>query len=67
MHKAILTNWWLCRLHKLETMHSAITGEFHTVKEHNVNMEGWKENVDAASIQVATVLGSLQDQVKDIR
>lgn len=48
-------------------MCKAFATEAGSVKEQMGNMDDWKENVDAASTQVASVLQHLQDQVGDIR
>ena len=41
--------------------------EMGRVKERAFGMEGWKQQVDDASTQVASVLGHLNTGVEDIR
>ena len=41
--------------------------EMDTVKERAFGLQGWKQQVDDASTQVASVLGHLNTGVEDIR
>ena len=41
--------------------------EMSTVKERAFGLEGWKQQVDDASTQVASVLGHLNTGVENIR
>ena len=57
----------LCRLLKLENQFNVIMAEMGTVKQRAFGLEGWKQQVDDASTQVASVLGHLNTGVEDIR
>ena len=57
----------LCRLLELENQFNIVMAEMSTVKERAFGLEGWKQQVDDASTQVASVLGHLNTGVEDIR
>lgn len=57
----------LCRLHHMEAVYQAISTEVGSIKQETTSMATWKNSVDVASTQVASVLEDLEDQVLSIR
>ena len=54
-------------MQSLEAMQQTISTEVTAVKQETTSMQEWKDTMDHASTQAASVLEHLQDQFKEIR
>jgi hypothetical protein len=57
----------ICRLRRLEDSHEALGSDLDQIRELGRQLEAWKQQIEAASAQVATVLDLTQKDGTEIR
>lgn len=59
--------FWLHRLQNLENLYKTVIAEVDTVKQQASGVEDWRQKVDDASTQVASVLDELHSRFEAVR